>query len=266
MTRSTRCTAEERALARASIYRLLALLFSYPTQDARDAMTEALPVAAVAAGLLDVATADGVEGVRAALESSPGSDLERAYQHVFTLTYNEDCPPYEAAFSANHIFQQAAQQANVVGFYRAFGVDPQAERPDHLMVELEFTYLLALKEAHARELGEPDHVQTCRDAQRLFPRKHLARWAPLIGQRVAATAEGSMYGIAARLLLAFVRYEERFLRLGAVERYRDEPVTIADDPGEMTCPMEDVTTAPQIVDLPLFESEEEARNVVTTAS
>ena len=266
MTRSTRCTAEERALARASIYRLLALLFSYPTRDARDAMTGALPVAAVAAGLLDVATANGVEGVKAALESSTHSDLERAYQHVFTLTYNEDCPPYETAFSASHIFQQTSEQADVAGFYRAFGVDPQAERPDHLMVELEFTYLLALKEAHARELGEPDHVRTCRDAQRLFLRKHLARWAPLIGQRVVVTANGSPYGAAARLLIAFMRYEERFLRLGTVERYRDEPIMIADDPGEMTCPMEDVAAPPEIVDLPLFENEAEARHVAPTVS
>lgn len=262
----TRCTAEERALSRASIYRLLALSFSYPTSDVRDAIAEALPVAAVAGGLLDAATAGGVERVRAAFESSQDGDLERSYQHVFTLTYNEDCPPYETAFSASHIFQQTSEQADIGGFYRAFGVDPQAERPDHLIVELEFTYLLALKEAHARGLGEPEHVRTCRDAQRLFLRQHLARWAPLIGQRVAVTADGSLYGAAARLLIAFVRYEERFLRLGAVERFRDEPVMIADDPGDMTCPMEDVTTAPQVTDLPLFESEEEERNVVTTVS
>ncbi len=262
----TRCTAEERALSRASIYRLLALSFSYPTQDVHDATAAALPVATVAAGLLDVATAEAVEGVKAALESSQRSDVERAYQRVFTLTYNEDCPPYETAFSASHIFQQTSEQADIAGFYRAFGVDPEGERPDHLTLELEFTYLLALKEAHAREAGEPDHVGTCRDAQRLFLRKHLARWAPLIGQRVAVTGAGSLYGAAAQLLLAFVRYEERFLRLGTVERFRDEPVMLGDDPEDMTCPLVGEPGMSEVVDLPFVENLKETSDVAASTS
>ena len=74
----TRCTAEERALARASIYRLLALSFSYPTSEERAALAEALPVAAVAAELLRAPIADGVEAVRAAFDSTPNGGLDPA--------------------------------------------------------------------------------------------------------------------------------------------------------------------------------------------
>ncbi len=260
-----RCTAEERALARASIYRLLALAFSYPTKDAREALAEALPVAAVAAELLDEPTAQRVEGVRVALEATTDAELEGAYQRVLTLSYSEDCPVYETAFSASHIFQQASQQADLAGFYSAFGVTPHGERPDHLAMETEFAYLLALKEARARELGESDHVRVCRDAARAFMRQHLARWAPLIGQRLAVRGAGTLYGVAGELLVVFTRYEERFLRLGEVKRYRDEPAPVADEPGDFTCPMGEESVA-QPVDLPLIETSEEERHVAAISS
>ena len=100
----------------------------------------------------------------------------------------------------------------------------------------------------------------CRDATRAFLRKHLARWSPLIGQRVVVEGSGTFYEAAGRLLLAFMRYEEKFLRLGRVQRYRDEPVLIADEPGDFECPMDE---SGQPVDLPLLEANEEGQYVPT---
>jgi TorA maturation chaperone TorD len=258
---AVRCTAEERALARASIYRLLALTFTYPTPAVLEATDRAIEVAAVAAPLVDEAVVAGVAALAAARAAASPGDQETSFQHVFTLSYSEDSPPYETAFSATHIFQQTAQQADLAGFYRAFGVDPQSERPDHIATELEFAYLLALKEAHARAHAEPEHVGIVRDAERTFLRDHLARWAPQIGQRIAVAAGRTPLGAAGRLLIAFDAAEERFLRLGAIARYRDEPVLIADEPGDMSCPLEDVVVAPEVLDLPFFDSREEAFRV-----
>lgn len=252
-----RCTAEERALARAALYRTLALAFSYPLVDTVSALRESLPVAKIAAGLLDEKVVAETEMLRAAFELASPESLEGAYQRVFTLSYSEDCPAYETAYSGDNIFQQTAQQADIVGFYRAFGVDPQNERSDHLAIELEFAYLLAAKEARARELGEAEHIRICREAQRSFMRQHLARWAPLIGQRVALTGAGTMYGAAGALLGRFVLYDERFLRLGKVARFRDEPVLIADEPGEMECPVAETAMADP-ADLPFLESTTES--------
>jgi hypothetical protein len=66
---------------------------------------------------------------------------------------------------------------------------------------------------------------------------HVARWVPLIGKRIAVVGGGGFYSSAAGLLVAFISWEERFLRLGRVELFRDEPVLIADEPGDMSCPM-----------------------------
>jgi putative dimethyl sulfoxide reductase chaperone len=233
------CTAEERALARAALYRLLALAFAYPTTRSLEATLELLPVARTAATLIDERTARWTDRLGDALEAGADArSLEAAYQSIFTITYSEDCPPYETAYSASHIFEQVAQQADIAAFYRAFGVQSQAERPDHLAMEIEFCYLAAAKEAHARARGETDHVSITRDAQRAFLRDHLARWAPSIALRVAARGEGTPYAAAGRLLDAFVAAEERYLRLGRVRRFRDEPVLLADEPGDFDCPMD----------------------------
>lgn len=262
-----RCTGEERALARASIYRLLTLSFSYPSKTGVEAFAAVLPVAAVAADLLNPATAAAIERVRVAFEQTDGlSGLERDYQHVLTLSYSEECPAYETAFSARHIFQQASQQADLAGFYQAFGVRPHGERPDHIAMELEFAYVLALKEARARELKDQEHVAVTRTATRMFLRQHLSRWAPLIGQRVALRGAGTLIGAAGGLLAAFNSYEERFLRLGTVQRYNDEAVQIdLEEEGEFTCPLADTVLAePQ--DLPLFDAIEEEGYVAASRS
>jgi len=230
-------TAEERALARASIYRLLGIAFSYPAAETVSELHHAGEVAVVGADLISEPVAEAVAGVLQVVRDLSQPELEASYQRTFTLSYSEDCPLHETAFSARHIFQQTQQQADIAGFYRAFGVDSQAERSDHLALELEFLYLLALKEATARERRERGNTTVCRSAQRSFMKDHVARWVPLIGKRIAVVGSGGFYSSAARLLVAFISWEERFLRLGRVELFRDEPVLIADEPGDMSCPM-----------------------------
>jgi len=240
MVTMKRATGEERALARATIYRVAALAFSYPTADTVAELRRTLDIAPVAADLIDPVTAAAIEGLGKELAMRDQPSLETAYQRVFTLSYSEDCPIHETAFSAKHLFQQVHQQADIAGFYRAFGVDANRERSDHLAAELEFCYLLTLKEAHARSNQEPDHIEVCRQGQRTFLREHLARWAPLIGNRVIVTGVGTWYERAGWLLIAFVAAEERYLRLGTVDRYLDDPILIADEPGDLTCPLLDM--------------------------
>jgi len=218
-----RATAEERALARASLYRLLSLAFSYPTAEVHAQLEGAIEVARVGATLIDDAAEKGVAALAAALVDTGYRDLEGSYQTVFTLSYSEDCPPYETAFSASHIFQQTQHQADISGFYRAFGVRPDGDRPDHLATELEFGYLLALKEARAREEGDRPGLDATRAAHRKFLGEHLARWAPLAAGRVALGGGHAWHTSAAHLLTSFTAWDVRFLRLAKVDRYRDEP-------------------------------------------
>lgn len=241
-----RATGEERALARATMYRLLALSFSYPVDDVVEQLHALRDVAVVAAELIDEPSHEAVRRLVAGLADVDRAGLEASYQRVFTLSYSEDCPIHETAFSASHLFQQVHQQADIAGFYRAFGLDADGEQSDHLAMELEFCYLLALKEAHARGLGEQDHVQLCRRASRLFFREHLARWAPLTGGRTIVAGRGTWYESAALALMAFIAAEERYLRLGSIVPYRDEPVHLPDDPGDLTCPLLDAPAETKI--------------------
>ncbi|HEY5578078.1 MAG TPA: molecular chaperone TorD family protein [Acidimicrobiia bacterium] len=245
---TTRATGEERALARAALYRLLSLTFAYPGGEVGTDLKQAVEVALVAGPIIDPQVGKWVGRV----EDRLAENLEAQYQRVFTLSYSAECPLYETAFSARHLFQQTQQQADIAGFYRAFGVTGHHERPDHLAAELEFGYLLALKEARARTNRE--HRLVCRDGQRSFLRAHLGRWAPLIAQRVVVVGAGTMYESAARLLLAFLAWEQGYLRLGRVELYRDEPMLIADEPGDLTCPL-----AESVVEGILDRIEEERR-------
>jgi TorA maturation chaperone TorD len=232
-----RASGEERALARATIYRLLALSYSYPTTETVAELGGTFEYAVVAADLISASVAKEVQLLAEEYDAVDQPSLEASYQHVFTLSYSEDCPIHETAFSARHLFQQVAQQADISGFYRAFGVNAEHDRSDHIAMELEFCYLLAVKEAHARGLGESEHVAICRQGHRSFLREHLARWAPHIGQRIVVTGAGTWYERAGWLLLAFIAAEEQFLRLGTIDRFRDDPVLIADEPGELTCPI-----------------------------
>jgi TorA maturation chaperone TorD len=238
----SRGTAEEMALARAAVYRLLAVSFAYPTRDALEVLAGALDVAHRATELLGEPVAAAVSEVGAHLAGMSQGDLEATYQRAFTLSYNEDCPLYETAFSARHIFQQTQQQADIAGFYRAFGVDPHAERPDHIALELEFLYLVALKEAWARAQDDTEHVEVCREAAQAFMRDHLSRWSGQVASRIAIAGRGTFYEPAARLLRAFTAAEEAHLDLGVIERFSDEPILIAEEPGEFTCPMVDAYT------------------------
>lgn len=232
----TTVTAEERALARAAIYRLLAVTFSYPTAGSAAAIATALDVAATGSELWSE-TADAVNHFAAAVAGVDDEQLEATYQRSFTLSYSEDCPMYETAFSARHLFQQTQQLADLAGFYKAFGVVATENRPDHISLELEFCYLLAVKEATALAINDEERVDICRDAQRSFLRDHLARWAPLFSGRVEVTAAGTLFSAAAKLLRIFVANHVAGIGLEAVEPYRDEPAPPSFDPGDMTCPL-----------------------------
>lgn len=238
MRTTLRITGEERALARSSLYRLLSLMFSYPDREVVSSLAPATEVAKVGAQVLGSSVEAAVSSLAAELALTSPQALESQYQKLFTLTFSAECPLYETAFSASHLFQQTQHQADIAGFYRAFGVVGSGERPDHLATELEFAYLLALKEARARQKGDQEHLAVTRAAARSFMRDHLARWGRLIAGRIAMVGPDTVYERAARLLAAFLDWDERFLRLGRIAPYRDEPVIIADEPEDLTCPLE----------------------------
>jgi putative dimethyl sulfoxide reductase chaperone len=156
------------------------------------------------------------------------ADLQAAHRHTFGLA-GSLC--YETEYGLPHEYRQSQEMADIAGFYRAFGFNLGGaaqgnaargsaaqgsvvrERPDHIAVELEFMHLLALKEAHALEIGIPEQVEICQDAQAKFLSDHLARWIELFAQAVAHNAPDTLYAPLARFAADFVQADAD--RLGA---------------------------------------------------
>ncbi len=154
-------------------------------------------------------------------EATPLEALQAQHRNIFGLTGSL---LYETELGLPHEFRQSQELADIAGFYQAFGFRTGAavrERPDHLAAELEFMYVLALKEAYAVENSLPEQAETCRDAQRKFLQDHLARWiGPFCrslerstDERLGEGGSRSPYLELSRLAHAFITAEAS--RLGA---------------------------------------------------
>ncbi len=109
-------------------------------------------------------------------------------QSFFRLTFGATgslC--YETEIGLANEFSQSQEMADISGFYRAFGFELggiERERPDHAAVELEFMYLLCLKEAYAINQGMDEQAEICIDAQSHFIQDHLGRWFDLLSKNI----------------------------------------------------------------------------------
>jgi putative dimethyl sulfoxide reductase chaperone len=222
----------EAAIRRAQVYAFLAPVYLYPTEN----WSEDLPLVQEITAELDFAPAFPT------LAPLPLEDLQQAYRRVFGAT-GSLC--YETEYGLPHEYRQAQELADINGFYRAFGfaLGGQArERPDHIAAELEFMYILALKEAHAlaaaqeaaaapRAPGLPwtrEHAQLCVDAQAKFLGEHLGVWAELFAQSVATntsvqrSVQDELYRDLARFTAAFVHADAGRLGVTVAPRHREQ--------------------------------------------
>jgi DMSO reductase family type II enzyme chaperone len=217
------------ALDRSRMYLLLSLGFRYPAKDTLAALREEL-----GALLRDRRPPPEISDLRrAARDPLPLPDslaplakelrglrleaLESEYLRVFTHVITSDCHPCETAYTATHLFQQSQKLADLSGFYRAFGVEPNAERADHVSVELEFMAYLAQKEAHALANGRPRKAETMRRTERGFLEDHLGVWVRTFARFVEKKAESGVYAALAKLALAFFEVEFSTLRASVRE-------------------------------------------------
>ncbi|HWI65653.1 MAG TPA: molecular chaperone TorD family protein [Symbiobacteriaceae bacterium] len=197
--------AVDLALSRSRVYAALSRGFLYPSSALLAAMAD---YGSVLEGLgleADVSFAHDLSG------------LEQEYQDLFGGQVPA-CPPYETEYTASHIWMQTQQMADIAGFYRAFGVDTTetGDRTDSLTAELEFMYMLCMKEAVAEDAGNAEAIAVCRDAQGKFLKEHLAVWLPRFVARLEKAGAEGYYPALARLTERFVATDAtRFPREGA---------------------------------------------------
>lgn len=205
---------------RSRMYLLLSLGYRYPSSDTIAAIKEELEALGRVRRTSDTSlpSADGwrseaVEQVRASLSGLRFGAIEMEYLRVFTHVITSDCHPCETAYTATHMFQESQKIADLNGFYQAFGVKPDAERPDHVSVECEFMAFLIQKEAHAIAHSRPRRAGFVRRTQRTFIEDHLGPWVRTFARFVELKAEEGPYAAMAILTRRF--FEAEFEELSA---------------------------------------------------
>lgn len=200
------------------VYSVLAAGLAYPNPARIEVITtRMLP----ALGRLDLPE-DVQHALSAVGRSVPvGVEPARA-DHVvlFPPIASRDAPGYETGYRGEGIFQQADLIADIAGFYRAHGLragGSERERPDHIVVELEFMSVLARKEAAAVRAGNDDHVAVCRETSALFLAEHLGCWAPAFGRRAAFISASAWYRALGELTAIWIERDMEHLGVTPVE-------------------------------------------------
>lgn len=122
-------------------------------------------------------------------------------------------------YGAEHLVKNEFQRANllsdIMGFYTAFGLEPDLERPDSISCEMDFMHYLIFKRHRLSEESVADDAdekgEICRDAERKFFVEHLEPAAAPIAEKILENTDHPFYIQAAEGLLEFlIREKEHF--------------------------------------------------------
>jgi len=221
------------AFRRAQVYNFLAQAFLYP----QDNWTEDVPLVTHILNEIDPQSVwNGSTSLTTSLEfEREACDLEllqAEHRRVFGLAGSQ-C--YETEIGSPHEYRQSQEMADLAGFYRAFGFDVGGavrERHDHLAVELEFMYVLALKESYAASQSNPDYFEISLDAQKKFLSDHLGKWMELFAKSLAHFAETGPYVVLAQFADEWIKADARRLGITLESRALDQIALTPFDPVE----------------------------------
>lgn len=124
---------------------------------------------------------------------------------------------YTTEYLAKNEFQRAGYLADIMGFYRAFKVEPQKERPDSLTAEFEFMHYLIFKRIHAFKNNIKDvkeKASICFDAEKKFFDEYLYPGAKKIAAKISSQTENNFYAEIAKDLTDFLKAEKKYLKEG----------------------------------------------------
>lgn len=124
---------------------------------------------------------------------------------------------YGAEHLVKNEFQRANMLSDIMGFYTAFGLEPDLERPDSITCEMDFMHYLILKrERLGTAVGADDaedKADICRDAEKKFFVEHLEPAATPIAQGILDQTNNPFYKQAAEGVLEFLSCEREHFGL-----------------------------------------------------
>lgn len=217
--------------ARAFLLATLAAGFSWPDSASLERLATAAADVPAALALLGLPVPDGIEALFAAAPEQR-RELERRYDALFVTGLA--APPRETAYELDKTARRAAELADVLGFYQAFGLGLAAPfEPDHLVVELEFLSVLLQKIRYFAETNDGEGFEVCEQAYRSFLSDHPARWYRIFVECLRAADPGPFYGVLGDLLEAMLDDEIR--RLGIEPQRLERLVLEKPGPSSWAC-------------------------------
>nr|WP_018861556.1 MULTISPECIES: molecular chaperone TorD family protein [unclassified Thioalkalivibrio] len=218
-------------LARAYRFRILGTCFAYPGLGDGARIHQALEAAVTPQILAVLPSGSSVVEVWAAADDET---LRAEYTRLFMG--RTACSLHSATYAGStQLAGPGPLLADISGFYQAFGLDTSdedAERPDHLAVQLGFYGILLVKEAYAISEGWDEHAEVTHEAVVRFLTDHLGGWQgvllPLLREQNAASP-----------------YPETAAWLD--EALADECARLNVDPTPFKCPLEDPLQADEFI-------------------
>jgi len=121
---------------------------------------------------------------------------------------------YGTEYISTNVFQKSKYLADIMGFYKAFGLEPGSDRPDLLSSELEFMHFLIFKKINALKtnggMDLEEKIFVCEDAQKKFFSEYLLSSVQKISEAVISKSNNDFYKEAAVQLLEFLESEKIF--------------------------------------------------------
>ncbi len=211
-------------LVRSDSYKMLSLVFKYPTAEIFQAYRNGEFMAAVMENLSELPHGKGIvetetglpAAVRKELEGMSQIDLEVKFNQVFEVGAPEPpCPPYEGIYRKG--VERTGIMIEVAEFYKQFGLkmsteEGRRELPDHILAELEFLHFLAFKEAQARKENTPDLLKGYIHAQKDFLERHMVNWIPEFSGKLQNSGSLEFFTGMGRVLSRFIAAEYEYVK------------------------------------------------------
>jgi len=173
------------------------------------------------------------EAARRGCSLPPASSADLAEDYFRLFGPAPACPQDLTLHLVENPFEQARQMADMAGFYRAFGVDPEpGERPDHLAVALSFVSFLFVKGKHAADQNRGEQRDVTAKALEDFVVQRLAPGVAAFAGKLAQVSPPPFYAALTDHLCREV-FKIHAPAVRPVSRWEPRPENAEE--GEMTC-------------------------------
>ena len=142
-------------------------------------------------------------------------ERDKINQEYDTLFRRKGIWLYTTEYTEKGGFQKSFSLSDIMGFYKAFGLQIEKERPDSISVELEFMHYLIFKTIRVlenRTSSAMDKASICVDAQRKFFDEHLYPGMQAISERIIHEGEDNFYRDMAEEMLVFLDEENIYFK------------------------------------------------------